>query len=295
MKKKKILITGADGQLGSNLSAMLSGKFYSIPTSRTNKDISYCLDVTDRSTMKSLLKEWDPDVIINCAAMTDVDYCENNRKECFNVNVKGLQNLISLSNKETFIIQLSTDYVFDGKNSPYGEKDHPSPLNYYGHSKLEAENILRGSRRKYLIVRANVIYGRNMIYNSFFSWVYKSLSKNKIIYVVDDQISNPSFVDNLSDLIFKSLLLNFQGIVHHGSSDNISRYEFAKLIAKVYEFDENLIKPISTSRLIDKNKSYVAKRPLNSALMIDKSEKILNAQILSLEYSLNIIKQQMNQ
>ena len=113
-----------------------------------------------------------------------------------------------------------------------------------------------------------------MIYNSFFSWVYKPLSKNKIIYVVDDQISNASFVDNLSDLIFKSLLLNFQGIVHHGSSDYISRYEFAKLIAKVYGFDEKLIKPISTSRLIDKNKSYVAKRPLNSALMIDKSEKI---------------------
>ena len=295
MKKKKILITGADGQLGSNLSAMLSGKFYSIPTSRKNKDISYCLDIIDRTAMKSLLNEWDPDVIINCAAITDVDYCENNRSECFNVNVKGLQNLISLSNKETFIIQLSTDYVFDGKNSPYGVKDHPSPLNYYGHSKLEAENILRGSRRKHLIVRANVIYGHNIMYNSFFSWIYKSLSNNKVIYVVDDQISNPSFVDNLSDLIFKSLLLNFQGILHHGSSDNISRYEFAKLIAKVFDFDDNLIKPISTSILINKNKSYVAARPLNSTLKVDKSEKILNAQILSLEYSLNIIKQQMNQ
>ena len=293
MKKKKILITGADGQLGSNLSAMLSGKFYSIPTSRKNKDIPYCLDITDRTTMKSLLKEWDPDVIINCAAMTNVDYCENNRKECFDVNVKGLQNLISLSKKNTFFIQLSTDYIFDGKAFPYCENDFPSPLNYYGHSKLEAENILRGSRRKYLIIRPNAIYGQNITYNTFFSWVYKSLIDKKIIDVVDDQISNPSFVDNLSDLIFKSLLLNFEGIIHHGSSDKISRYQFARLIAKVYGLNANFIKPISSSNLINKNKSYVAKRPLNSTLMIDKSEKILNAQILSTEYSLNIIKKQM--
>ena len=197
---RKILITGAEGQLGKSLQRILSDKFEVVPTdlitteSGSSPHIKY-LDITERSDVVRTVNEINPDIIINCAAYTDVDQSERNKDLAHMVNVVGLQNLIYASDHDTYFVQISSDYVFEGDAGPYSENDHTYPINYYGKTKLEAENILRGSRRKFLIFRTNVIYSEDLNINAnYFAWVYKSLLNNKSISVVNDQISNPTYV-----------------------------------------------------------------------------------------------------
>ena len=207
------------------------------------------------------------------------------------VNVVGLQNLIHASDHSTYFIQISSDYVFDGDAGPYSEEDHTFPINYYGKTKLEAENILRGARRKYLIIRPNVLYSERLIYKSnFFSWVYKSLINNKSISVVNDQISNPTYVSHLVEVIFTCIILNTEGIYHYGSDDYLSRYEFAIIIASVFGLDKLLLSPIDTKSLLDKVKYYTAKRPANSGLKTSKIEDEIGITTFSTDYSLNLLK-----
>ena len=293
---KKILITGADGQLGEALKRKLSDQLHVFPTSRTsNKSESrhniLNLDITERSDVEKTINEIKPDIIINCAAYTDVDGNETNKKKAHMVNVVGLQNLIHASDRDTYIIQISSDYVFDGNNGPYKEGDHTFPLNYYGKTKLEAENILRGSQLKYLIIRTNVLYSEDLICKgNFFAWVYKSLNNNKAISVVNDQISNPTYVLHLADVIFQCLILNTQGIYHYGSDNYLSRYEFAMSIAEYFEFNKNLIKSIDTEQLTKNIPTYIAKRPKHSGLKIFKIEDELGLTAYSMDYSLSILK-----
>ena len=294
---RKILITGAEGQLGKALQISLSDKFKLLPTSRkpTQKAIKnrnvHKLDITVKEDIAAVIASFKPDIIINCAAYTDVDGSEQDKDLAHKVNVSGLQNLIQLSEKETFFIQISSDYVFDGNNGPYTEDDHTFPVNYYGKTKLEAENMLRGMRRRFLIFRPNVLYGEDIFSKgNFFAWVYKSLLNGKSISVVTDQISNPVYVQNFVNAIFKCIIMNCEGIYHFGSNDYISRYEFARNIAQIFNFELSLVEPIETKTLAQKVKSYIAKRPINSSLKTEKIEQEVNHTIYSTLYSLKQLK-----
>ena len=294
---RKILITGAEGQLGKALQISLSDKFKLLPTSRkpTQKAIKnrnvHKLDITVKEDIAAVIASFNPDIIINCAAYTDVDGSEQDKYLAHKVNVSGLQNLIQLSEKETFFIQISSDYVFDGNNGPYTEDDHTFPVNYYGKTKLEAENMLRGMRRRFLIFRPNVLYSEDLFSKgNFFAWVYKSLLNGKSISVVTDQISNPVYVQNFVNAIFKCIIMNCEGIYHFGSNDYISRYEFARNIAQIFNFEISLLEPIETKTLAQKVKSYIAKRPINSGLKTEKIEQEVNQTIYSTLYSLKQLK-----
>ena len=211
------------------------------------------------------------------------------------VNVEGLRNLIQLSDINTYLIQISSDYVFDGDSGPYSEDEHTFPVNYYGKTKLEAENILRGTRRKWAIFRPNVLYSSDLFSKgNFFAWVYRSLLKKDSIYVVTDQISNPTFNLQIVRAIFQCIIMDFEGILHIGSDDYMSRYEFALDIAKVFGFDSALITKIDTDSLTQKVKSYIAKRPLHSGLVVNKIEKELNTSSHSTNYNLKLLKSSLN-
>ena len=293
---KKILITGAEGQLGVAIQRKFRDKFDIYPTNKIISESgdslgSKILDITERSDVETMINVINPDIIINCAAYTDVDESERNKDQAHMVNVVGLQNLIHASDHHTYFVQISSDYVFDGDTGPYSVEDHTYPINYYGKTKLEAENILRGSRRKYLIIRTNVLYSEDLTFKAnFFAWVYKSLTQHKSISVVNDQISNPTYVSHLVEAIFLCIILNTEGIYHYGSDDFLSRYEFSIIIAKVFGFDKSLISPIDTRSLFKRVKSYTAKRPINSGLKVDKIENELNISTYSSEYSLKQIK-----
>ena len=293
---RKILITGAEGQLGKALHKVLEDKYDVIPTVRENSISDkirnvQVLNITKRDDVMKTMQLLRPDIIINCAAYVDVDVCEINKNQAHLVNVVGLENLINGSDHDTFIIQISSDYVFNGDSGPYSEEDHTYPINYYGKTKLEAENILRGCRRNYLIIRSNVIYSEDLFCKSnFFAWVYKSLINSQAISVVNDQISNPTYVAHLAEAIFKCIILRTQGIYHYGGDHYISRYEFAIAIAEHFELNINLISPIDTEELSQNVPSYIARRPQNSGLKTSKIENEIGLSTYSTNYSLNKLK-----
>jgi len=293
---RKILITGSEGQLGKSLQRQLRDKFEVVPTdlvpseSESSPNIK-CLDITKRSDVEKAIYEINPDIIINCAAYTDVDGSERNKNLAHKVNVVGVQNLIQASNRETYFVHISSDYVFKGDAGPYSEDDHTYPVNYYGKTKLEAENILRGSRRRFLIIRTNVIYCEDLNFRAnYFAWVYKSLVNNKSISVVNDQISNPAYVSHLTQAIFQCIILNTEGIYHYGSDNYLSRYEFSMKIANIFELDNSLITSIDTERLTQDIPSYIAKRPMHSGLNTFKIENEIGLTVYSADYSLTILK-----
>ncbi|MAZ68907.1 MAG: NAD(P)-dependent oxidoreductase [Candidatus Marinimicrobia bacterium] len=277
---KKVLITGSSGILGTELSIRLNELFdvLALPKSSSKN----FLDITDFNMMYSIFKNFDPDFVINCAAFTNVDSCELNKQIARNVNVKGLMNLLKCMSKNSKMIHISTDYVFNGKDGNYKENDMKEPINYYGKTKLEADNLLMGSNSNYLIIRPNVLYSSNLSKNNhFLSWVVNSLKDKTEINVVNDQISNPVYVSDLVEVILSSLLVEYNGVYHFGSEDVISRYDFALLISKIFKLDENLINPIKTSDL-----KQIAKRPKKSFLNCNKIISDLNIDLYPTEYSL---------
>jgi len=298
---RKILITGAEGQLGKALQIGLTDKFNILSTTRQPTQLAknqrnvHKLDITDKENISNVLESFKPDIIINCAAYTNVDGSEINKDLAHQVNVEGLRNLIQLSDINTYLIQISSDYVFDGDSGPYSEDEHTFPVNYYGKTKLEAENILRGTRRKWAIFRPNVLYSSDLFNKgNFFAWVYRSLLKKNSISVVTDQISNPTFNLQIVRAIFKCIIMDFEGILHIGSDDYMSRYEFALDIANVFGFDSALITKIDTDSLTQKVKSYIAKRPLHSGLIVSKIERELNTTSHSTNYNLKLLKSSLN-
>ena len=285
MDYKKILITGAEGQLGFYLYKKLDKTFDVIATSRAGnkKEKIINLDITNYKDVKIICQKFQPTIIINCAAITDVDFCERNKKEAYRVNVDGINNLIKSSDLTCKIIQISSDYVFDGNELNYTEESMPDPQNYYGKTKLEAENLLLGQRRPFTILRPNTIFSFNK-YN-FLTWVYKSLKNNEQINVVADQVSNPSYVPSICLSIISIILMNGVGIYNHGSSDNISRYEFSLKIADSFNLNKKLISKINTLEL-----NQFAKRPLNSILNTRKIENDFNINMNYIDECLYDIK-----
>ena len=270
----RILITGAFGQLGHALKSVLSKKsnYELICTGRRIKkgQEGIPLDIRNQVALKEIINTTAPDILINLASMTNVDACELNPKLAGEINVAGLQHICdSFKGK---IIHLSTDYVFDGTSGPYKEDDPLNPISIYGKTKLASEHILLEKNIKNLVIRGNVLYDYSPHTSaSFLNWVVSSLKNNQEIKVVEDQYNNPTWTRSMSDIIELSIENDLEGIVHWGDSVHISRYEFAKLIAKKFSLNDSLIKPVLTSEL-----NQPARRPLQSGLSTEKLVNMLD-------------------
>ena len=270
----RILITGAFGQLGYALQSVLSknSHYDLICTGRRIKEGQggISLDIRNQVALKEIINTTAPDIVINLAAMTNVDACELNPKLAGEVNVAGLQHICdSFSGK---IIHLSTDYVFDGRSGPYKENDRLNPISTYGKTKLLSEQILLENDINNLVIRGNVLYDYSSDSKaSFLNWVVLSLQNNEEIQVVEDQFNNPTWTRSMADIIDLSITNNLDGIIHWGDADYISRYDFAIMIAKKFSLNKDLIKPILTSEL-----NQPANRPLQSGLKTEKLVSILD-------------------
>ena len=268
----KILVTGSYGQLGRSLFNYLKSNVEIFWTGRKNplQGNSFYLDICDRINLKGLISLHNPDILINLAALTNVDFCEKNLALAREINTNGVRNIC-----DTFkgkIVQLSTDYVFDGKNGPYVEEDEVSPLSVYGKTKLEAENIVLSHNSDNLIIRGNVLYDNCLSTRaSFLNWVVQSLREKTPINVVDDQINNPTWTQSMAKIIGLCVEKEISGIYHWGDAEFVSRYKFAKMIAKHYNLDAELINPKSTEEL-----GQVAPRPLKSGLLSDRIVEVLD-------------------
>ena len=283
----RILITGAFGQLGHALQSVLSKKsnYELICTGRKVKkgQEGIPLDIRNQVALKELINTTAPDILVNLAAMTNVDACELNPKLAGEINVAGLEHICdSFKGK---IIHLSTDYVFDGTSGPYKEDDPLNPISIYGKTKLASEHILLEKDIKNLVIRGNVLYDYSPHTSaSFLNWVVSSLKDNQEIKVVEDQFNNPTWTRSMSDIIELSIENDLEGIIHWGDSVHISRYEFAKLIAKKFSLNDSLIKPVLTSEL-----NQPARRPLQSGLSTEKLVNMLDIIPPSIDDCLNEI------
>ena len=282
---KKIFITGSAGQLGQALIKLFQSRYEIISTSRSafNKT-DYFLDITDPILTKDLIAAISPDIIINLAALTDVDLCEKKPELANSINFHGVQNLVNAFNGP--IIHLSTDYVFDGVEGQYSEEDATNPINEYGRTKLEGEQYLAKNSSDSLNIRTNVLYDYAINSNaSFLKWIVHSLNDEKVINVVDDQINNPTWTMSLAIVIDRAIQTELNGFIHWGDADWISRYEFALKIAESFNLKKDLIEPIKTAEL-----KQTAIRPLKGGLSTVYAEKVLNLEPPSIEHCLQQLK-----
>jgi len=277
--KRRILVVGANGMLGQR-----AVEFYSalkdvelLATSVEDKfvfeELEYVqCDISNRNEIKKVVYDFCPDFIINAAAFTNVDLSETERELAWKINVKGVEYLAEASRVlDSHLIHISTDYIFDGKNGPYSENDIPNPLGYYARTKLASENVLKISGIKYTILRANVLYGTAKYSRpDFVKWVVDSLRAKKQIRIVDDQINNPTFIDDLVQAINRAIELGKEGVYNIGGSEFLSRYDFTLKIADFFNLDKNLITKIKTEEL-----NQPARRPLKSGLITIKAQSEL--------------------
>lgn len=295
---KRILVVGSNGLLGQKITTLFSkSKQYDIlsasveeKTFLDGKNIPYQqLDITKRSSVLKFIDAYQPEVIINTAAVTNVDLCETDRALAWKVNVSGVENLVyGAKMVGAKVIHFSSDYVFDGKNGPYSESDIPNPISYYGRTKLASENVLKLSEIPFVIIRTMILYGiANQVKDNFAIWLVNSLSENKQIRVVDDQLGNPTLVDDLAFAVLKIVEYNRSGLFHITGSELISRYGFALALAKKFKFNKDLITPIKTSIL-----KQPAPRPLKSGFVILKAETELNLKMSNVENGLTIFQNQ---
>lgn len=293
---EKLIITGVNGLLGQKLLEQAHSK-YSIlgidlhdePFDKKIKFDYRKLDLTQRRLVKEVILNYNPHYLINTAAMTDVDTCETQKEQCWKINVEAVDNIIyAVRQTGIKIVQLSSDYIFDGKNGPYSEKNVPLPLGYYGKSKLASENLLINSNLDHAIVRTMVLYGYGInVRSNFVTWLIEKLKKNANVTIVTDQLGNPTLADELATAILKIVKLKKWDLYHISGSELIDRYSFALKIADIFKLDKNLISSITTPEL---NQS--ALRPLKSGFIIDKAKTELGIEMSNAEEGLKMFKKQ---
>ena len=251
----RILVTGASGQLGYDICAKLhNSKIDYLGTDRKS------LDITNKDDVYKTIYNYKPTVIIHCAAYTAVDKAEDEKELCYNVNVKGTEYIAKAANNlNAKMAYISTDYIFDGKkNGYYDVSDIPNPLNHYGKTKLEGENIVKQLVDKYFIIRTSWVFGING--NNFIKTMLKLGKKQDSIDVVSDQIGCPTYTHDLAELVIGMVQTDKYGIYNATNEEECAWAEFADFIFKIANMNIH-INNISTEEYPTK-----AVRPKNSRL-----------------------------
>jgi dTDP-4-dehydrorhamnose reductase len=280
--RRKVVITGSNGLLGQNLvNLLLQDKAnyevvgFSRGKNRSGRDdFEYVnIDITNKEVLKEKILEINPNFIVNTAAMTNVDACENDKEEAFDLNVNVVQCLVDVSAKiNAHLIHLSTDFIFDGEKGNYTEDDVPNPLSYYGETKLLSEQLLQKSTIGFTILRTILVYGlvNDMSRSNIVLWVKESLEQQKEITIVNDQFRTPTYVEDLALACKLSIDKKATGIFNISSSQLLSIHEIAQEVAIAFDLDKTLIKPISTATL-----NQTASRPVKTGFDLSKTNTVL--------------------
>ncbi len=236
-------------------------------------------NITDISSIKNVVNRINPQVLINCAAYTDVDACEVNKEKAFSINGEGLKNLIQVCKEnDILLVHFSTDFVFDGrKKSPYTEEDKPNPINIYGASKFLGEQYLLSSDIRFFLIRTSWMYGNGG--NNFVKAIINKAAAQSEISVVVDQVGNPTWTRDIAEVTLRLLKTEQYGIYNYSNEGDCSWYEFACEIAKILQnsgnkFHSTKIIPIKSAQL-----KRAAKRPAYSALSKSKIKTVTGIEI----------------
>lgn len=278
----KYFITGGSGLLGERLAAVSNDNDELTLVHNNNpSDNTIKCDITNEKEVKTVVEKENPDVIIHCAAMTNVDLCEDETELAYKVNGDGTGFLAKAANNiDAKIIYVSTDFVFDGERGYYKEDEKVNPLGIYAKSKYEGEVQLAKYSDDWAVARVSVLYGWHKRLN-FTTWVIDQLRQNNEINIVTDQINSPTLADNAAEAIFKIAQKDKNGIFHTAGNDAINRFDFTRKIADAFDLDDSLINPTTSSKFVQK-----APRPRDSSLNVNKVEKELNMKMETCSESL---------
>jgi dTDP-4-dehydrorhamnose reductase len=250
----KILVTGANGQLGRELVKVLSAHHQVIGCTRNE------LDVTDLSKARDIVQEARPEIVVHTAAYTHVDQAEADQDRAFLVNAYGTRNMtVAAQQAGAKMMYISTDYVFDGRSTkPYREYDFVNPVNVYGKSKLAGEDMVKTLSDKYFIVRTSWVYGRHG--SNFVKNMLRLAETRTEIDVVCDQVGSPTYAPELAWFIKELLESEKYGIYHVSNTGACSRYEWAKAIFAAAGLGVT-VRPVDTAKFL-----LPAARPAYSVL-----------------------------
>lgn len=295
----KILVTGSNGLLGQKLVHQLSTdpEVELVATARganrLNKQEGYVyhsMDISNLNEVLDVFEQEKPDVVIHTAAMTHVDQCEEDKAGCEKLNVEAVQYIIAAcSTFNCHLVHLSTDFIFNGEEGPLSEEAVPEPLSFYGESKLRAEQLIQASTVPAAILRTVLVYGvaENMSRSNIVLWAKGALEKGDPIKVVDDQYRTPTLAEDLAQGCILAAKQKAKGVYNISGADFFCIIDMVREIARFWDLDENLIKPLDSSTL-----NQAAKRPPKTGFIIDKAQRELAYKPHSFKEGLAIVSEQ---
>ncbi len=294
---KKILITGSNGLLGQKLVLALRQNHEVLATSigscrmKNQSGFTYqSLDITNEKAVRKIILEFFPDAVINTAAMTNVDACEDDQDNCYEINVQAVKYLADVCAKvRAHLVHISTDFIFDGENGPYTEDDQANPLSYYGLTKWNSEQILRKHTCDWTVLRTIIVYGTgdNLSKQNIVLWGRGALKKGNPLNIIDDQFRSPTLAEDLAQACILAVEKRAKGVYNVSGKDFMTILEMVERMADFYGCDKSIINRISSATLNQK-----AKRPPKTGFILDKSINELSYQPRSFEEGLAIVEQQ---
>lgn len=290
----KFLVTGSAGLVGNQVVKDLSkssDEIYSCyRTSKPEFGMPVQMDLTSSESIKSIINKIHPDCVIHLGAMTNVDLCETQKDLAMKINAEATETIVKQSALQgSFLVYVSTDYVFDGEHGMKKETDTPNPINFYGKSKLEGEKAVMDMASGWCIARTSTPFGVHKTRKSFPIFIAENLHAKKEITAVTDQYTSSTHVSNLSKMLIELAKRQIAGIIHVAGATRISRFDMANLIAEKLSLDKSLIKPVTVDEM-----NWVAKRPKDSSLDVSLASSILNEKPQAIEQSLDYFIQELN-
>jgi len=290
--KLKFLVTGSAGLVGQQVVKDLSKSnqvFSCYNESKPEYGDSVKMDLKNYEMISSVLTEIKPDVVIHLGAMTGVDLCEKEKTSASEINTKATEIIAKECSKlNSFLVYVSTDYVFDGNFGMYKEDDVANPLGFYGKSKLEGEKAVQNFSTNWCIARTSTPFGLHPTKKSFPMWVIENLQKQKQIDVLIDQFTSPTYIPNLSRMLIEISERRITGVIHAAGASKISRYQMASMVSDKLNLDGTLLKQISINKM-----KWVAQRPKDSSLDVSRASSILNEKPQKIDQSLNLFIDEM--
>ncbi|MCA0426690.1 MAG: NAD(P)-dependent oxidoreductase [Bacteroidetes bacterium] len=296
----KVLVTGSNGLLGQKLTDLYRGiqDVQLIATARgadrypEQNGYSYVsLDITDKNQVDEVINTQRPDVVINTAAMTNVDACESEREACDALNVHAVEYLVEACNRnKVHLVHVSTDFIFDGTHGPLREDEKPAPLSYYGESKWKAEQIVQTKCNSWAIARTVLVFGivSDMSRSNIVLWAKGALESGKSINVVADQFRTPTLAEDLAEGCHLIAQKRAQGIFNISGKNFMSVYDLVVQVADFWKLDKSLLN-LSSSEGI----KQPAKRPPITGFILDKAMNELGYNPKSFQEGLKLLDSQL--
>jgi dTDP-4-dehydrorhamnose reductase len=294
----RVLVTGSGGLLGHKLTALLATETGVQLTATARRPLAslpngvgfHRMDITRPEEIAKVFSTVRPEVVINTAAMTQVDDCELNRKECWAQNVTSASNIIKACEyHNAHLIHVSTDFIFDGTHGPLTEDEVPAPVNYYGESKLAGERLVMRATCAWTILRTVLVYGvtPDMSRSNIVLWVKKSLEEKKPIKVVSDQWRTPTLAEDLAMGCWLAAKTKKTGVFNISGKDMMTPYDIANRTADYFKLDKSLITETDSTQF-----TQPAKRPMKTGFVIEKARRELGYEPRSFEEGLVMVAAQ---